>query len=165
VTACQHRVVTLLAVAVLGIGSGCSHGGSSERPLGPGGGGGGKNNTAPIVTIGKDSGCYADNAWVPMDSKTTVQWNSSGEEYTVLFNPASIPLVDASGKPAPPNIDVPAGTTSATFTLNSNAYAACQSGSNPFACYYPYMIAVTKPSSITDTCGPSPMTVGIHIKP
>ena len=163
-TACQRRLVTLLAIAILGIASGCSHGGSNGQPLGPGGGGV-KDNLAPVVAIGKDSGCYADNAWVPMGSKTTVQWNSTGEEYTVSFNPASVPLVDAGGKPAPPNIDVPANSSSGTFTLSSSAYTACQTGGSVFACYYPYMITVTKPSSITDTCGPSPMTVGIHIKP
>lgn len=165
---CQHRLVTLLTIAVISIGLGCGQKSPNPQPVvGPGGGGGGGGpmkqfGTTVSVPIGKDSACYADVAWVALGQgagTNTVKWHSNGEEYTVLFNPAATPLVNGS------TIDVPAGGDSAVYTLSIDAYTACSQNSNVFACYYPYLIAVTKPQSITDTCGPSPLTVGIHIKP
>ncbi len=125
-----------------------------------------KNKAIPVITITRDSGCYTDQPWVQTGSGgQTIQWVSQGTAaYTLEFNPT--PLVDSHSNPVN-QVTVPAnpGLSTPVTTISASAVNACTSSSSLANCYFPYTIVKTNPTSSTDFCGSSPMTVGIHITP
>jgi hypothetical protein len=162
----QKSAGTILMFAALGFGIGCNkqtqqadHGGSPEPPPDHPGFKADWN-----VAISDANGvCYTDHNWIIADAPKTITWSSTtGAKYIVEFSTPT-PLTDKTGKAAFA-VPVPATGPSDTYTINKQS--AC-SATSISACFYQYTIVKVSKSTINpgDFCGPSPMTVGIHIKP
>jgi hypothetical protein len=165
----QKCVGTILLVVALGFGTACGkqeqqpdHGGPTPPPDNP--------DHKPLknadwsVGISDSNGvCYTDQNWVVTDTPKTISWSSkSGSPYIVEFSTPT-PLTDKSGNQTYA-VNVPATGVTDPYTINKQA--TC-SASTISGCFYQYMIVkvANNPTKPGDFCGPSPMTVGIHVKP
>jgi hypothetical protein len=165
----QKCVGTVLLVVVLGFATACNkqeqqpdHGGPTPPPDNP--------DHKPLtnadwnVAISDANGvCYTNQNWVVTDPAKTISWSStSGSQYIVEFS-SPTPLTDAAGKA---KYTVPVPSTGATAPFNIAKQATCTAGTIS-GCFYQYTIVkvAANPTNPGDYCGPSPMTVGIHIKP
>lgn len=180
----QTCVAILILMSAVGFGTGCNQqkqsadqAGTTTAQTEPGGTPSETGSAKPdkrhhltathyAVTIQEDQGtCYADQPWLSADpsSNDTVQWSSgTGSAYLVEFH--ATPLTD--GTTAQYVVTVPSSGPSTSYSVVDNGNA-CQNKPGLASCYFQYSIikVSNSPTRPSDFCGPSPLTVGIHIKP
>jgi hypothetical protein len=109
--------------------------------------------------------CYTDQAWLDVTPGTdTVAWSSSGGKSAYQLEFYSTPL--RIGTTPAYVVTVPANTSSSTYSV-ADYKDNCKNLPSATSCYFQYQIVKVPSSSAgqSDVCGPSPLTVGIHIKP
>ncbi len=116
----------------------------------------------------KSGACYTDQAWLDVIAGTdTVAWSSGDGKSSFLLEFYSTPLRTGNPPTTPAYVVTVPPTTSSTRYALADYNSNCKNSPSAASCYFQYQI-VKVPSSSTsksDICGPSPLTVGIHIKP